>query len=200
VERIAAADRREALLEAAVRVIARDGMARASTRAIAAEAGMPTASFHYVFASYDAMVELLVARGLAAQREEVAAAVDDSPDLRAYATGALLGWLHRVAAQPEQELALHEIVGWSRSARDERRLAAVVYAHYTAVMDSFVAAAEQRFGVRWRVPSADVARLALVVTDGVAARWTVDRDDEGARTALLLGAEALVALAEETDR
>ena len=45
-QRIAVEDRRQALLAAGLRVIARDGMARASTRAIAAEADMPTASFH----------------------------------------------------------------------------------------------------------------------------------------------------------
>jgi TetR/AcrR family transcriptional regulator, regulator of biofilm formation and stress response len=200
VQRIAVADRREALLDAAVRVIARDGMARASTRAIAAEAGMPSASVHYAFASVDALVEQVVVRVLEAQREGVAETVDAAASLREYTVGALQGWLDRAVADPETELALHEIVGWSRSSPDLHRLATAVYAAYADAVDSFVRAAEERFGARWRVPSADVARLVLVLTDGVAARWTVDRDDAGARAALHAGAEALLALATEPDR
>lgn len=198
-QRIAVADRRAALLAAAVRVIARDGMARASTRAIAAEAGMPLASFHYVFASYDAMVEQLVAAVLADQQDEVAAAVGAAPTLHAYAVGAMHGWLDRAAALPEQELALHELLAWSRSAPGVGDLAAAVYARYAESVGSFVAGAEERFGVRWRVPSPDVARFVLVITDGVAARWIVDRDDAAARRALTLGAEAVLGLVAEAD-
>jgi AcrR family transcriptional regulator len=196
VQRIAAQDRRAALLDAAVRVIARDGIARASTRAIAAEAGMPTASFHYVFDSYDAMVERLVTVILEAQQAEVASGVAAAGDLRTFATGALLGWLDRAVAGPDTEIALHEVLAWSRSAPHLPDLAATVYGAYEDSVRSFVAAAEERFGVRWRVPSADVARFVLVVLDGVAARWLVDRDEAGARTALLLGAEAVLGLAE----
>ena len=79
-QRIAVEDRRTALLTAALRVIGREGMGAASTRAVAAEAGMPTASFHYVFASYDDMVEQLVGTILDAQQEGVAAAVDRVAD------------------------------------------------------------------------------------------------------------------------
>jgi TetR/AcrR family transcriptional regulator, regulator of biofilm formation and stress response len=200
VQRIAVADRREALLDAAVRIIAREGMAGASTRAVAAEAGMPTASVHYVFASVDAMVEQVVLRVLEAQRAGVAGAVDEAVTLREFTTGALQGWLDRAAADPDAELALHGIVGWSRSSPGKQHLAVTVYEAYADAVDSFVQAAEQRFGVRWRVPSADVARLVLVLTDGVAARWVVDRDEAGARTALRAGAEALLALALEPAR
>ena len=52
--RIPVVDRRTALVQAALRVVARDGVAAATTRRIVAEAGMPLASFHYVFASRDA--------------------------------------------------------------------------------------------------------------------------------------------------
>ena len=63
--RIPAAERRAALAAAARTVIARDGLAAATTRAIVAEAGMPLASFHYAVASRDELlrdvVELVVA-------------------------------------------------------------------------------------------------------------------------------------------
>jgi AcrR family transcriptional regulator len=197
VQRIAVEDRRAALLAAALRVIARDGMARASTRAVAAEADMPTASFHYVFASRDAMVEQLVESILTAQSTGIAEAVVDAPTLRDFVAGALQSWLDRAVADPAAEVALHEIVGWSRSSPDLHHLAVAVYAQYAASVASFVEAAGPRFGARWRVPAADVARFVIVLTDGVAARWLVDRDDEAARRSLALGAEALLGLVQE---
>jgi AcrR family transcriptional regulator len=197
VQRIAVADRRAALLAAALRVVARDGAARASTRAIAAEAGMPTASFHYVFASHSAMLEQLVAAILEAQAAAVAAAVGEAGTLREFTSGALQGWLDRAAAEPEGEVALQDVVAFSRSSPELHHLAVTVYEQYAASVAGFVAAAEERFGVRWTVPSADVARFVLVLTDGVAARWLVDRDEAAARRALAMGADALLALVRE---
>jgi DNA-binding transcriptional regulator YbjK len=196
VQRIAVEDRRSALLAAAVRIIGREGMGGASTRAIAAGAEMPTASFHYVFASYDVMVEQLVAAVLEAQADAVAEAVGAADTLRDFVSGALEGWLDRTVADPDSEIALHEIVAWSRSSPDRRHVAAVVYERYTASITSFVRAAEQRFGTRWVVPVPDVARFVLVLTDGVAARWLVDRDAAAARVALAIGTDALLALVE----
>ncbi|MGT2426208.1 TetR family transcriptional regulator [Amnibacterium kyonggiense] len=193
-QRIAVEERRAALLAAAVRVVARDGMARASTRAVAAEAGMPTASFHYVFASHAAMVEELVAAVLAAQAAAVAGSVREAGSLREFVGGALQGWLDRAAADPEAEVALHEIVAWTRSSPERHRLAERIYEGYASSIAAFVRAAEERFAVRWSLPRDDVARFVLVITDGVAARWLVDRDDAAARRALATGASALLGL------
>ncbi len=54
--------RRELLLEAGERVIARVGLEGATTRAVVTEAGMPLASFHYAFTSREEFVRLLLDR------------------------------------------------------------------------------------------------------------------------------------------
>ena len=59
--RVSSADRRAALVRAALRVIDRDGVHGATTRAIVAEAEMSLASFHYVFQSRDEMIRELIA-------------------------------------------------------------------------------------------------------------------------------------------
>ena len=58
--RVSAEDRRDALIEAAIRVIAAKGVAAATTRAIVAEAGASLASFHYAFRSRDEMMAELI--------------------------------------------------------------------------------------------------------------------------------------------
>ena len=199
-QRIAVQDRRAALLAAAVRVIARDGAGRASTRAIAAEAGMPTASVHYAFASHGALLEQLVTQILEDQRAEVAAGLAVVATVGEFATAALQGWLDRAIAQPEVERALHELVGWARSVPGLEAVPAAVYEQYQATVEAFVRTASERFDLRWRIAEAEVARFVLVLTDGVAARWLVDDDEAAARRALALGAEAVLALVEPVRR
>lgn len=55
--RLSSAQRRVALVQAALDVIAEAGIAGATTRAVTERAGMPLASFHYVFTSQEALFE-----------------------------------------------------------------------------------------------------------------------------------------------
>src|SRR5215469_4946535 len=52
--------RRAELVEAAGRVVARDGVAAATTRRIAEEAGLPQGLVHYWFASKDELLEEVI--------------------------------------------------------------------------------------------------------------------------------------------
>ena len=73
--RLALADRRAALVGAAVRVIARSGLAAATTRAIVAEAGMPLGSFHYAFDSRDDLIEAVIETVTAQEHDAALAAL-----------------------------------------------------------------------------------------------------------------------------
>lgn len=193
--RIAITDRREALLAAALRVIARDGVAHASTRAIAAEADMPVASFHYVFASRDAMLQELIEAVVEGQRAAVAIGVGETVSLTDFVGAALHGWLDRALLRPETEVALHELVTWSRWAPGMGGLAATIYRHHEETALSFIDAAHALFGTVWSVPDGELARLVIVITDGVADRWLVDRDEQAARRMLEHGVGLITAFA-----
>ena len=54
--RVPAVERRELLLQAAWRILVRDGVAAATTRAICAEAGMKQGVFHYCFTNRDELL------------------------------------------------------------------------------------------------------------------------------------------------
>src|SRR3981081_3095040 len=58
--RVPAGQRRQELIEAAFTVMARDGVAAASTRAITAEAGAPLSAFHYCFRSKQELLQELI--------------------------------------------------------------------------------------------------------------------------------------------
>ncbi|OYY72290.1 TetR/AcrR family transcriptional regulator [Sphingomonas sp. 28-63-12] len=60
---------RDRLIDAAFRVVARDGLEAASVKLIATEAGVTTGLVHYHFASKEAMLEAALHRGLQAYLE-----------------------------------------------------------------------------------------------------------------------------------
>ncbi len=97
--------RRRALLDAALRVIGRDGLSAVSQRAVAAEAGLPASAVYYYFATLD---ELVVAV-LVDVNDRLLAELDALPAGRA-ALDALATWTadytHR---HPEQVCAELEL-------------------------------------------------------------------------------------------
>ena len=194
--RIPPAQRREQLVGAALRVIARDGVPAATTRAIVAEAGMSLASFHYVFRSRDEMMGELVSHVVGAQHESVAAAV--GPDLRATLRAGLRTYLEIIVHDPVQELALLEIMQYAMRTAGLEPLVRRQWASYRAAAESLVVEAAAAAGATWSVPVADVARMVITITDGVTLGWLADRDEQAAARTLDLAADALAALAEPT--
>src|SRR6266568_4623341 len=74
--RIAAKDRREALIAAAIRVMVREGVTKTTTRKIVQEAGMNLGAFHYCFTSREELLQEVITRitdaSLGAAQETIA--------------------------------------------------------------------------------------------------------------------------------
>lgn len=94
--------RRRALLDAALRVVGREGVSAVTQRAVAAEAGVPPTAVLYYFPTVD---DLLVA-ALLDVNDRWVAAVDALPDDR---EGALDGLAALVAGSAEHALAEYEL-------------------------------------------------------------------------------------------
>jgi AcrR family transcriptional regulator len=78
-------DRRRQLIEAAIRVLQRDGVGHVTTRAIAAEAGAPLASIHYTFGSKDEIVRSAFDQVITDLLAELEAAVTPGAGIQAAA-------------------------------------------------------------------------------------------------------------------
>src|SRR5919205_325420 len=72
-EYLPAAERRERVVGAAIELISREGLSAASTRAVAAEAGVSVSTLHYCFGSKEALVDAVL-EAIVAQIGEVAGA------------------------------------------------------------------------------------------------------------------------------
>jgi AcrR family transcriptional regulator len=176
VARLSVEERRRALVDAAIRVMARDGVAKATTRAVVTEAGMQLGFFHYCFSSKEELlvvvVETITERSVAAvmssaaPRRQVADMLREG--MRAYWRGV------------EDDPAIHQLTyELTQYALRQPRLDAVArrqYAAYLQATTRFLDAVAAAAGVTWTVPVPVLARQAAVVLDGATLSWLVDRD------------------------
>lgn len=169
------------LVEAGLRVIAREGMHGASVRAIVAEAGVPLATFHYVFASRDEMIGEAYAYVAAPPVEGTVGAqtgipADASP---VDAVRALLtAWFDRFAEHPEYELAIMEIMAYCRRTPALSHLPEQVQERYLGVVSEAAEALRARFGGADAAPVHELATLVLHVTDGLTYCWLRTHDTD----------------------
>jgi AcrR family transcriptional regulator len=184
VARISAETRREALVEAALEVMSRDGLTAGTTRAIVAEAGMSLASFHYAFTSREELLRELVRRVVG--RELSVATADWRPEdgLAACLRAAASGYLEHLERDPGQEQLMLELTLLAVRRPDLQPIAREQYLTYTEAAGRLLQAAADVTGAHWRRPVPELARLLVTLVDGATTTWLVDRDTEATRAAL----------------
>ena len=196
--RIPAAERRVALIDAGLRVVAREGLAAASTRAIVAEADMSLASFHYAFESRDEFLDALIAAVVADEQAAVLPAPEIEGDgtLRDILEAGLLRYLDHLRADPEHEQAMLELTQYALRSPERHPLAVAQYRRYAELAAQALATAAAQVGATWRVPVEEAAGVLVAFTDGLTLTWLVHRDDAAARAVVRAAADALSRMAE----
>jgi AcrR family transcriptional regulator len=174
-------ERRQALVEAAMRVMEREGIAAATTRAICAEAGMPNGFFHYCFTSKRELM-LEVAQQFRRHFMDLFTLVDGlEGDVRSVVAGALTAFLADVAADPDVHQLTYELPLHALRSEDLGGIARRCYEDNELVATEFLRTAAGIAGCEWTVPVDELARFLAVAVDGVVLQWLMLRDDERAR-------------------
>ena len=194
--RIPAPERRVALIEAALRVVSRNGIAQATTRAIVGEAGMSLASFHYAFDSRDELIDELITTVVAREQQAVIPDVVPGVGLADVLESGILRYFEHLKADPEHEQAMLELTQYALRSPDRHPLALAQYTRYVELAERSLELAADVAEVTWRVPVADVARVLVAFTDGLTLTWLVDRDDDAARAVARAAADALSRMAD----
>jgi AcrR family transcriptional regulator len=167
-------DRRRGLVDAAVRVISAEGVARATTRRIADEAGVSGAIVHYAFETKDDLFKAVYESLTAIAFTEIGAHISPGIGLEAGARQVLAGFARWITADRNAVLALLELTAWSLRNPDSRHLATRVYRRHIDLTASLLAEA---------APEADAlthmttARLINVALDGIYLQWRALGDD-----------------------
>lgn len=168
-------DRRAQLVEAAIAVMTREGVRKATTRAIVAEAGASLSVFHYCFDSKSALFEEVVrtivgrSAGLA---KEALTSVDTDDDV--LLAGLLAYWEH-VTAHPEQHLLTYEVTQHCLRIPELHDVARSQYDLYANVIAIHLRGSLE--GEPDDATVACVARYVAVIIDGLTLNWLARRDD-----------------------
>lgn len=168
--------RRAELIKAASRVVARDGIAAASTRRIADEAGVPSGLVHYWFAGKDELLQEVLAITLRAIEQAASAPVpaETGPGLYDRLRAAF-----RVIEQDDRgrQIALYEMTTWSLRRPELSHLAERQYAAYRGVAIEGVVSWAEATGARLPADAAVVGGLVAALFDGLVLSWLADPGD-----------------------
>jgi DNA-binding transcriptional regulator YbjK len=176
----AADGRRAELVQAAARVVSRDGVAAATTRRIAEEAGLPQGLVHYWFASKDELIQEVVTSLLTQFEAAAAPAVADVEDPAGYVLSAFRAAFGVVEADdPGRQLATYELTTWALRTPRLRDVARQQYAAYRQTAAAIVAPWLAAHGQDFPASAAALAQFVAVLFDGAVLAWLAD--PEGTR-------------------
>ena len=198
VARMSADERREKLVDAAIRVMTRDGVAKATTRAISAEAGMPLGVFHYAFQSKQelmARVTETIAQRSKADIDEAVLGNDPTENWLAVALAGLCAYFDHVVAHPLEHLVTYEITVTALRDPDLREGARRQFDYYLSENEKLLTAAAELLDVEYAVPVKVLTRFMFSLMDGLALNWLAKGEEDEAREVVRMAAEYLVSQA-----
>jgi len=191
-ERRSAEERRGQLLDAAVEVIAEQGLNRATTRAITDRAGLALGAFHYVFASKDELLEAVihrVVRDIDATMAETASAVTSGDEAglmgEALVVEQLRGFLLRAWPYFERsrsrQLAQYELTLHALRDPAKHHLAVQQYELLVGTVSAMLRGLTETLHDD---ASDQLARFVVATIDGLLLQWLVEQDDDAAEVRL----------------
>jgi AcrR family transcriptional regulator len=160
-----ASERRRQLIEAAVRVVAREGITRASTRRIAEEAGAPLASLHYTFGTKEELLAAVVEYGVEQTEQRLRErAPGPGSGLRRAVAGYLELFREWAVQDPELMASQFALVTWLLRTPNGRSEAEKIYRRYFEGLRPILR--EAATSTERDVDLDKLARLTVAVGDG----------------------------------
>lgn len=200
--RMSVEERRELLTEAAIKVMTREGVARATTRAIASEAQMPLGIFHYAFASKHELLVRVIQTIARRSKGDIDAAVLTDPelDLVEVATAGLMAYFDHVVAHPQEHMLTYELTQFALREQGFEGVAKEQYEYYLRENEELLAVFADIMQLEYVVPLSVVSRFTFSVMDGLALNWLAKGDEEDAREVVHLTVRLLADLVRPRDR
>jgi AcrR family transcriptional regulator len=178
---VQAAEHRSAIVAATIRLMVREGISAASTRRVAAEAGVNQATIHYVFGSktelYRAVIEAVTSRLVQA----VEAGLAPHPHWTEDAAVASAAVWEMVETDSATALLLIELTAYALRDPDLRDLAEGLHGSYHRLAENAVGVLVERSDAELRIPVEEVARLAVGGLNGLVLSFLVHGDRERSR-------------------
>ncbi|MGW2521504.1 TetR/AcrR family transcriptional regulator [Streptomyces sp. NPDC001617] len=182
--RMPSVQRREQLTEAAIRAMARDGVAKTTTRSIAAEAGVSLSVFHYCFESKQALVESVITTLTDSSVTVVREALRPRATLEETVRAGFQAYWDHVRAHPDAHMLTYELTQYALREPGFEHLARRQYELYGIAYAELIEQLRASRDLELRVPVSVLARYLAAVTDGLTLNYLV-LGDESAWTDIL---------------
>ena len=193
---VRAPERQAQLVVAARAVLCRDGVAGTTLRAVAAEAGVPLGTLHYVFPTK----EQLITAVLEGIRDEVSGVFQssevDAGMEHAIRHGVENYWEKLVVSQPDLALMRHEVFVHALRTPGLEHLARRQIEGYARIVAEWCQEAASNAGETCAVPFETLGRALVGNVVGVVLFELGDRDRDRSRRDLQAAAEMVIRLAE----
>jgi AcrR family transcriptional regulator len=184
--RLPSAERRVQLVDAAIRVMTRDGIGKATTRAIVGEAGVSLSVFHYCFDSKQALLEAVV-EAIMKRSVPAMARVTDAPTrgtLHEAVRGSLQGYWDHVVANPAEHLLTYELTQHALHTPGLEEVAKRQYREYLKASQLMVDELKREFRVTTVGSPGVLARYLAVMVDGLTLNYLILGDRASAEAVL----------------
>src|SRR6478736_248690 len=146
--------RRAQLVAAAREVLQREGMAGTTLRAVAAEAGVPLGTVHYIFQSKEQLLRAVLEDVLEEITTAVRASVTDTDDFEAMMRESTLDvWKSLVEAATGQQVMQYELTIWALRTPGMAEVARRQYELYLAVVTNNWTKAAAHAGLTLATPA-----------------------------------------------
>lgn len=184
--RLSVAERRRLTIEAALRVIATEGVENATTRRIADEAGVPQSGLFYAFDNRDEILAAVVEYGIDQQLEALTARIsvlDDLADSAAPAPEMVLragfeAFAGDIVGNATREYALISLGLYARRTPDLESLAKHLYTAYADLVVRMLSEGARIGGFEWAVPLTEIAPVVISLTDGLTLGYVMTGDQD----------------------
>lgn len=186
--------RRRILIDATRAVCKRVGVDSTTTRAIAAEAGMPLASVHYAFASREQLIEAVVLGCLDEHTPDYLGDVSAASTPGELVSSLLEKLTEHTIAHPQEALCRLELVNYSLRCGPESPLPGRQHEAMLQTMTEVLRNIEGK-GYRWDVPIAHVAWQVAAFHDAMSQSYLITRDAEAVRQLVRATAPVIAAQA-----
>jgi TetR/AcrR family transcriptional regulator, regulator of biofilm formation and stress response len=179
--RMATDERSRKIVAAASTVIVRDGLAKATTRHIADEAGVPLGIIHYVFRSKQELLTAVYEQwvgSIAGAIESVPAGIGLGEAGRRLAH-TILDWM---VEDPNPAVAQYELLLWAVRSESEHEIARRLYERYVELIGGALARSAEPGTSAGEVDA--MCDRVLIIIDGTAIRLLSTGDADDARRML----------------
>ena len=182
--RMSVAERRGLLVDAAIKVMAREGVPNTTTRMIVAEAGMQIGVFHYCFRSKEELVLECMRTITDRNFEAVGGVLQQASTPEELIALAIETYWTYIRRDPMEHLVTYELTQHALRLQGGEGNARAQYRSYIEGMEAFLTAVSATGGFAWQAPVPMLARYVLAVIEGVTFQWLVDGDVPAASAVL----------------